>query len=903
MLTDGKGTLAEQEASKARDKEKFAAAAAKAAQERAQLSDKRKFTDEAGNKWMYAIHTQDGTAHIFGCESNAEHLDIPATIDGSSVVALHSSAVCNMPSLTSVSVPASVKSIAKYTFKGCPNIKKFDASCDVEEYSPTWFDVSRKIEELKLPQQAVELKPNVFDLPLKKLTIGAATRKLTPGMFGRSKLEKIEISPKNTHLKTDGTGIYSKDGETFLALPRPVESYTISPNTKALAKKAFSTFSCLKKVVLPESVEVIDEFCFSRTSITEFTAPKNCREIRKSAFINCRQLKHVCLNDALEVVEDEAFAVCAISELHLPKNLKHLGNRVAISTNCTFSGEAASFTVHPECKHLKLDAQGCLYAKQGDDMVLVRYLDTSTENIEVAPGTTKIGESALFKHPNLKSVVLPDGVREIDKCAFKDCESLTHIEVPETLERIEGEAFVNTRIDGIYIPKKLEYIGPMALVSAGAFRAEDAPSIQNIKVNPENKKFYKAGSLLCEHLDGGEDAVVVRDTSDHIVKFPRSVTTVLPYALGGATDIEELYVSDNITTIHMRGFAFDCHIPKIYMHIDKAVEGHTDFFFAFPNNMRGKRQLGNAFRTMKSVNVQAVYYCYDLTITNSGSFGTYGKNDDDLYYQMKLIFERLDDPVLMSSVTRETIDKIFLFNIEELGRLFTMFSDTHAIDEIDKYGYVRENNIGLLMSGAFIACADAEHKVENARDALCVVEARLEKLEGELEEAKAALENSGSENTETGSEKDAKKTLEQAKKAVESTRARAEKRRGVLVRAEELVGKTSVVRDYVLKLALDKFEIDECEAVKLVENIKLEKEEAQRKEPMNKRRGGVAANTNGNASKTASTNTSSNAGANTSANANGGTSTSSENTAEHKKDDYHPKSAGSDPALRKAIWG
>ena len=916
MLTDGKGTLAEQEASKARDKEKFAATAAAAAAEKAQLSDMREFTDAAGNVWKYSTHSGSGTVHIFGCTSDAQDLEIPAEIEGAPVSTLHSGAIANMPALKSICVPACVSSIEKYAFKGCPNLLQVNAACEANSYSPTWFDASRKIEEMALPNGAKELKPNVFDLPLKKLRIGRDTEVLTPGMFGRSKLESIEIAPENPHLKTDGTGIYSKDGSVFVALAKPVKEYTVAPGTRELGKKAFSTFSCLEQVHLPCSLEVIDEFCFSRTSVAEFKAPANCREIRNNAFINCRHLESAELNDKLEVIGDEAFAVTKISELHLPKSLKFMGNRVAISTNCTFSGNDATFTIHQDCEHLKLDAQGCLYAIEegeacgaGDgaaspkNMTLMRYLDTSVTHVEVAPGTTEIGEAAFFKHPNLQSVVLPEGVRIIGKCAFKDCEALTHVEVPNTLERIENEAFVNTRIDGIRVPAALEHIGAMALVSAGAFRAEDAPSIQKIEVDPQNKKFYKAGSLLCEHLEGGEDQVVVRDTTDHVVKFPRSVTTILPYALGGATDIEELYVSDTIQTIHMRGFSFDCHIPKVYVHIDTPIEGHSDFFFAFPNNMRGKRQLGNAFRTMKSVNVQAVYYCYDLTITNSGSFGTYGKNDSDLYYQMGLIFARLDDPIFMSNVTRETIDKIFLFNIEELGRLFTMFADTHAIDEMQKHGYVRENNAAHLLSGAFIACEDAQHKVENARDALEVVEARLDKLEGELAAAQAAAgvagcgnddaegagEAAGANGAEGSSNaedaEDAAKKLEQAKKAVESTRARAEKRRGVLSDAEELTTNTTKVRDYIFALCERDFSLSKENLKAQVEAIKQEKEEARKNEPANKRSRGAAGVS---------------AGAAAAAKGGAADITPDDSSDSNKYEHY---SAANDPALQKAIWG
>ena len=323
---------------------------------------------------------------------------------------------------------------------------------------------------------------------------------------------------------------------------------------------------------------------------------------------------------------------------------------------------------------------------------------------------------------------------------------------------------------------------------------------------------------------------------------------------------------------------------------------------------------------MKSVNVQAVYYCYDLTITNSGSFGTYGKNDDDLYYQMGLIFERLDDPIFLSNVTRETIDKIFLFNIEEIGRVFTIFSDTHAIDEMDKHGYVRENNIGLLLSGAFNACNDAEHKVENAKSALEVVEARLKKLEAEFAEIEAGdnceCDGGYRDNSERNNGGHVKK-IEDAKHAMEATRARVEKRRGALDKAEELVRKTDVVRKYIMNLALDKFELTSEDALKQVEEIKQKEEEERNSEPINKRaRHNIAVlksaknkSENANNAENSAQNaddacgTGDAVGARGADGACGADGANSADTTSNASDNYQHNSAASDPSLLKAIWG
>lgn len=79
-----------------------------------------------------------------------------------------------------------------------------------------------------------------------------------------------------------------------------------------------------------------------------------------------------------------------------------------------------------------------------------------------------IGENAFLDY-DLTSIVIPEGVKEIGKEAFRSCKCLTKVELPDTLNIIGRFAFDNCEaLEKIELPKSLE------LIRCGAFSSCDS---------------------------------------------------------------------------------------------------------------------------------------------------------------------------------------------------------------------------------------------------------------------------------------------------------------------------------------------------------------------------------------------------------------------------------------------
>lgn len=664
-----------------------------AAIEAARASDPFEITDENGSYWRYVL--LDGAeVRIERCEPAVPQLVIPETIDGYPVVAVSPDAFSYLPDLEEVVCPNSLVHMGFCAFRGCKNLRAAYLPETLAEFDSDWFRLCPKLTVLQLPGRLTRLDSSIFDIPnLRHLIVGAEALDVAPGAFGKSKLTTIEVVEGSRFLETDGKALYSKDGEIFVALVIPSEEYEVRAGCRALAKKAMSNFSCLKRVVLPDSVEVLAEYAFTNTGIEVFEGPANLKSIGERAFFNCRSLKRVTLKEGLLVVGQNAFTGTKLEALKLPSTLEELGYPVADRVGLTYAGAEATFSIVEGSEHLRLTEDGSLYRIDGDELKLVRMLDPTATSCVVQEGTTVIAEDAFYNHRSIVRVQLPEGLKEIKEAAFKDCRDLVDVNVPESVERIEAEAFLNTSIESMYLPSGLTHLGINALVTYGARHDFANPSLKSIVVGEGNELLYTDEGLLFEHKKNGKKRIVLCVANTEVIRIPDDVDELAPYAFNNVKNVRELFISDRIRSIGIRGLAIDSAVELIHIDLEKPIEGHDYLDIRYPATKRATHQLMLALGVHEFLNVQAILENYDSAIINTGSFTTEGDEAMGVYEKTTRILERLLDPVYMSEVNKEMCDLFLRTNIERISLEIAKHDDRRAIDALVELGYLNADNL------------------------------------------------------------------------------------------------------------------------------------------------------------------------------------------------------------------
>lgn len=666
----------------------------------ARTSKVKQYQQDAETAWDYVV-VDEKLVRLVRLHSKAESISIPPEIEGLRVYELAPQCCSENDFIENITCPDAIDSIGAYAFRYNPQLRSIVLPKGVGEFSANWFQGCPRLKKLVMPGMLDEIKAEFIDVPsLESLEIGPSLAKIEPGSFRKSNLKDIRISDQNPYLKTDGRGIYSKDGALFLALAVPVERYEVLDGCTTVAKKACYGIERLRQVTLPETLVHILSFAFSHTGLVECVCPHGVQEIEEKAFLSCRALERVTLNEGLKSIGDSAFEQSKLGALEIPGSIEHIGKSFTAHTNIVHSGPNATLSISEDSKDLFLDGNGGLYKHEADGDHMVQLLDPDIREYNVMEGTVAINDQAFAFHGAIESIVVPDGVTSIGNKACRICRTLKRIEIPDSVREIGDEAFLDTSIEEFRIPASLEKLGKKALITYGAHYGENIPSLSSIIVDPHNKAFYVESGMLCrKNCDGkGNSSVVVFTSSESHVEIPSDVVLVEEFAFNNARGIDYLGIKPELSIIETGGLATWCWIRHIHVELAKAVEGRTVFDFFFPDTYKSMHGISTGIGGSSWVNVPAIMAQYDVCIASARDYNAPRKSDNiSAYEQVNLILGRFDDPILLTTVNRGIFERTVRNHLLDMCEDIARHDDRSAIDKLVAREFIHADNIDAVI--------------------------------------------------------------------------------------------------------------------------------------------------------------------------------------------------------------
>ena len=163
---------------------------------------------------------------------------------------------------------------------------------------------------------------------------------------------------------------YSNKLET-IKVPSEVVYMNRTRKVTRIGKHAFWYVTCLKKVILPETIKAIDD----------------------DAFYKCDQLKELILPNSLETIGNEAFAGCHFNSLFVGENMKSIGKQVTLVVDTVYVKDLKSF--------LKIGYGNCNFFVDGfvygGKALLYDSSGSPISNLIIPEGVTKIGRGSSDK--------------------------------------------------------------------------------------------------------------------------------------------------------------------------------------------------------------------------------------------------------------------------------------------------------------------------------------------------------------------------------------------------------------------------------------------------------------------------------------------------------------------------
>ena len=323
----------------------------------------------------------------------------------------------------------------------------------------------------------------------------------------------------------------------------------------SIGKNAFSGCKKLTNIIIPDSVKNINENAFvGCNKLTSITIPDSATSIGRAAFYDCLSLISITIPNSVTSIGDNAFEWCVnLKNITIPNGVTNIGSSafdhcsslisITIPNSVINIGD---FAFH-ECVNLT-----CINVEPENE----NYL---SEN-GVLYNRSK---TTLICYPNEKkntSFSIPNGVTNICKYAFEECESLTSVTIPNSVTNIDDLAFecccnlaaIDVEMGNVKFSSEngvLYNYDKTTLIRYPAGKEQTSFTISNNVITVGNYAFYS-----CEKIESITILNSVKNIGDSAfewciklnnISIPDSVTNIGDKAFGYSYGIYE-YCNDSV---------------------------------------------------------------------------------------------------------------------------------------------------------------------------------------------------------------------------------------------------------------------------------------------------------------------------------------------------------------------
>ena len=314
--------------------------------------------------------------------------------------------------LEEIIVPESVKSIGGYAFEKCGSLKKAVLPTQSCKLGDGLFFECKELEEVKLPADLSELTAQIngmferceklsrLELPaglqrigvktfsgcvsLRELHIPETVTQIGAGAFsGCVSLREIHI-PESVTVIGDGAfqGCPALSDEQGFVLIKDrccgyfgTESVVQIPDgVRIIDRGSFSRNRAVKEVLLPDSVERVAWYAFSKSGLERIVLPGSVTELGAGAFEHCDMLQELVLPVGLKAIPDSMAKACVcLTDVTIPEGVTSIGSSAFSSCSSLMNARIPAsvkkidnwiFGAFADCPNLTIHAPAGSYAEQ-----------------------------------------------------------------------------------------------------------------------------------------------------------------------------------------------------------------------------------------------------------------------------------------------------------------------------------------------------------------------------------------------------------------------------------------------------------------------------------------------------------------------------------------------------------
>lgn len=518
-------------------------------------------------KYTITSNKEPYTVIVNGLSGDLEKLkkfEIPSTVHYRNVdfaiTAINKAAFAGISTLTSITIPQTVKEIGSEAFIGCSALKTIKIGGTIEKCGEKAFNSTAIAKPIYTGKTLVYYPPSMTEYKIEEgtenvleyafsdctdltsITIPKSVKNIYVSTFANcDKLESISVDNGNaTFDSRDNCNAIINTSENKII--KGCKNSIIPNSIKTIARIAFANTG-INKIDIPNSVTTIEDSAFYNCELTNITIPESVKEIGASAFIK---------NKKLAVVNFDAIECNTMSNIHpafeqcQSFTSVNFGSNVKVVPAFSFKGcselkyvtlsnstEKIGTEAFADCSNLtyieiplsvqKVESKALyntgIYEPVYNENIFVYYYGDSKE-YKIPEGIKIIAEKAFYENETLKSIIIPNSVTTIDEYAFCEVKSLESITIPNSVTKIGQSAFrYCTKLKSVSLPNSITTIEKETFMGCNDLKTIVLPnSVEKL----ENNIFY-----WCETIES--------------VTLPKSIKSIDKYALNG-NNMKYIYI-------------------------------------------------------------------------------------------------------------------------------------------------------------------------------------------------------------------------------------------------------------------------------------------------------------------------------------------------------------------------
>ena len=563
---------------------------------------------------------------------------------------LGSSAFSGCTKATSVSLPNSITSIGSYAFENCSSITSIIIPEGVTLLQEATFKGCSSLTSVVLPKSLTEIGNNVFQncSTLSSITLPQELKYISKYAFaGCGSLVSVNI--QGTIEKINDYAFQDCSNLTSIFLPEGLKeignkafancsgmkTFTMPVSVTSILKDAFSGCTGLQKVIVKDIASwcrinfasfTSNPLYYAKhlysdddTEITELIITNKVSRIGDYAFYNADNLSKIYIlpNDyntyPIKISNDTFSNSCYTwTDLFVPEGKKdayegtNYWNKFKSISEYNTTVDGIKYRILSSSKEVAVTKKGDNVVYSGDIVIpekisligmLFDVISIDSQafkdcngltSITIPNSVTSIGQYAFWNCSKLSSITLPGSISSIEMGMFENCFNLTSITIPNSVTSIGNEAFSGcSKLTSVTIPNSVMSIGKEAFEWCSNLTSMIVES-NNVYYDSRNNCNAIIETSTNTLIAGCNNTIIPNSVASignnaffgcsglTSISIPNSVTSIGDYAFSHCLGLTSISIPNSVTSIGSRAFSSCSGLTSIMVEESNSIYDSRD---------------------------------------------------------------------------------------------------------------------------------------------------------------------------------------------------------------------------------------------------------------------------------------------------------------------------------------